>query len=231
MATKLGYSIRFDSKDIRDQGRVTRGVRGIRLRENDEVVDMIICEKDVEVLTVSEKGYGKKTFIEGNDPEHPIYRKQSRGGKGIINMKISPKTGNVVALKPVSDGDELILISENSQIIRIAVKSIRSIGRATQGVRLKKLDVGDRIVAVALILSSSIILDEVDETEENNKASNAKSTNSESKKEDKVELDENKVDEILKEFDEKYSDKLDKYETKGFSTTPPDEENNASEEN
>ncbi len=219
LGTKLGYAIRFSASEIREQGRVTRGVRGINLRENDEVVDLIICEPDVDILTVTEFGYGKRTTIEGDNPEHPVYRKQSRGGKGVINMKISEARGKVIALKDVRDEDELILISEKSQIIRIAVKDIRRTGRATQGVKLKRLAEDDRIVAVARILASTLKIEQ-EEASDGNATDKSKRENDVQNAED---FSEAKIDEQLKEFDEKYKEKLDKYETHGFQLGKGDE--------
>jgi len=223
LGTKLGYSIRFSTEGIREQGRVTRGVRGIRLRKEDEVVDMIIAVPGVDIMVVSENGYGKRTEIDGNDPEHPNYRKQSRGGKGVINMKVTPKTGKVVALKDVRDGDELMLISENSQIVRLAVKTIRCIGRATQGVRLKKLDEGDQIVAVARILASVIAIDD-ENNGENGDDEKADENIVKTEKKPKLDIDEDKADALLKEFDDEFDEKLSEYEIKGFSTTAADDD-------
>ncbi|MGE0431915.1 MAG: DNA gyrase subunit A [Planctomycetota bacterium] len=136
-------------RGIRTVGRVARGVRGIKLRDDDAVMDMVVVPHDTEgvaVLTVCALGYGKRTALDE-------YRCQSRGGKGIINIKANQRNGDVVALKPVVDNDELMLISEHGQLVRFVIdgESMREMGRNTQGVRLKKLDEGDRIVAVTRI--------------------------------------------------------------------------------
>ena len=136
-------------RGIRTVGRVARGVRGVKLGKDDVVMDMVVVPHETEgvaVLTVCGHGYGKRTELDQ-------YRSQSRGGKGIINIKTSQRNGDVVSLKPVIDGDELMLISEGGQLVRFVIdaESMRAMGRNTQGVRLKKLDEEDRIVAVTRI--------------------------------------------------------------------------------
>ena len=144
LGTKDGMAIRFDEKQARSMGRVSRGVRGIKLRKGDEVVDMIIPTLDSSLLTVCEKGYGKRTDLDD-------YRVQSRGGLGLINIKTSERNGKVVALKAVHDDDELMLITANGIIIRTGLDQLRSIGRNTQGVRLINLKGDDLLVAAEKI--------------------------------------------------------------------------------
>ncbi len=143
LGTRNGQCIRFPETDVRAMGRTAAGVRGIKLAEGDSVVDMVvISEQQGTLLTVTENGYGKRTEI-------GEYRVQSRGGKGIINIKVTEKTGPVVGTLWVTDVDELMLIGAKGNIIRISVKDIRTIGRSTQGVRLIQLSEGGRLAAVA----------------------------------------------------------------------------------
>lgn len=140
-----GNSIRFKESDVRSMGRRTRGVRGIRLGEDDFVVDMV-CSADENdtLLVVTENGYGKRTGLSA-------YRSQKRGGVGLTAIKRSTRNGAVVSAKLVSKSDELVLISSTGYITRMAVSDIRSIGRATQGVRLMTLQEGETLVDVAKI--------------------------------------------------------------------------------
>ena len=144
LGTRDGMAIRFDEQQARSMGRVSRGVHGIRLRSGDAVVDMVIAEEKASLLTVCEKGYGKRTSLDN-------YRSQNRGGVGLINIKTTDRNGKVVALKAVQFEDELMLITANGQIIRTGLDQIRPIGRNTQGVRLIKLREGDKLVAAAKI--------------------------------------------------------------------------------
>ncbi len=143
LATRKGFSIRFPETDARPMGRATRGVRGVALRKGDQVVAMEALSSDEEyILSVAENGIGKRTPVAD-------YRRQSRGGKGIINLKVSPKTGPVIGAKHVSEQDGLMLITQEGKIIRINVEGVRKSGRSTMGVKLMNLDTGDRLVAVA----------------------------------------------------------------------------------
>ncbi len=144
LGTRNGLAIRFNEQDVRTMGRVVRGVKGITLNSDDQVVDMVVASLGPSLLTVCEKGYGKKTDMDD-------YRMQKRGGKGLINIKTTDRNGKVVALKAVSDDDDLMLISANGIIIRTGLDELRDIGRNTQGVRLIRLDEGDKLVAVARI--------------------------------------------------------------------------------
>jgi len=149
LGTREGMTIRFDEGQVRSMGRASRGVKGINLRGGDSVVGMVIAEEKASLLTVCEKGYGKRTALEN-------YRPQSRGGIGLKNIKTSERNGKVVALKAVQNKDDLMLITANGIIIRTGLSEIRSIGRNTQGVRLIKLKPGDKFVAAEKIASEDI---------------------------------------------------------------------------
>ncbi len=142
LCTKDGMSIRFNEDDVRSMGRVAAGVRGIDLTDNDEVVGMAILEKNVkkDILSVTSAGYGKRTDADE-------YRVQSRGGKGIITMKATEKNGDIIGIKAVSDADDLMIISDKGQVVRIRVREISTMGRNTQGVRLLRLKEGEEVVA------------------------------------------------------------------------------------
>ncbi len=142
LATAKGYSIRFSEKDARPMGRATRGVRGISLRKDDRVVGMEILDEEGEILSMAERAVGKRTPV-------AQYRIQGRGGKGIINLKVSTKTGEVIGAKQVQADDGMMLITQVGKIIRINVEGVRVSSRSTQGVKLMDLDEGDRLVAVA----------------------------------------------------------------------------------
>src|SRR5687767_6965310 len=142
IGTRDGMSIRFAETDVRPMGRSAYGVRGISLREGDEVVAMEVLRPGGTMLTVTERGYGKRTELDE-------YRVQSRGGIGIINIQTSDRNGKVVGLAQVHDDDELMLITQQGKILRMASKDIRTIGRATQGVRLIDIEGDDRAVSIA----------------------------------------------------------------------------------
>ncbi|MBE3070634.1 MAG: DNA gyrase subunit A [Planctomycetes bacterium] len=146
LATRGGMAIRFKEGDVRSMGRGATGVRGIRLKKGDDVVGMALVDPHATLLTVCENGHGKRT-------DFGEYRIQSRGGQGIINIRTTERNGRVVAMMTVRDGDELMLITHVGQIMRIGVdaKSIRPIGRATQGIRIIRLNENDKLVAVARV--------------------------------------------------------------------------------
>ena len=148
LGTRDGMAIRFDEKQVRPMGRVSRGVKGIKLRPKDAVVDLVIAEESASLLTVCENGYGKRTDLQD-------YRPQSRGGIGLINIKTTERNGKVVALKAVRDDNELMLITANGIVIRTGLEEIRAIGRNTQGVRLIKIEEGDKLVAAEKILAEA----------------------------------------------------------------------------
>jgi len=142
LSTADGQSIRFKEEQVRPTGRGTFGVVGMRLDAGDKVVNMEILSLGADILTVAEGGYGKRT-------EMDEYRLQSRGGKGVITMKTTDKTGRVIGVQLVTEDDQLMMISNTGKIIRLRIKDIRVIGRNTQGVRLIELEEGERVVSVA----------------------------------------------------------------------------------
>ncbi len=144
LATRHGMSIRFHESDVREMGRATSGVKGIELGIEDRVIGMVVVRERAELLVVSENGIGKRSAL-GD------YRIQKRGGKGIITMQQTEKTGRLVALKDVLPDDELMMITKGGVIIRCPVQGIRVSGRNTQGVKLMNLDAGDLIIDVARI--------------------------------------------------------------------------------
>ncbi|MGA3080839.1 MAG: DNA gyrase C-terminal beta-propeller domain-containing protein, partial [Terracidiphilus sp.] len=149
LATHLGQAIRFDENDVRSMGRPAYGVRGIDLAKNDYVVGVAITPKQHEpgeyrILVVTEHGFGKRTDVDK-------YRLQSRGGKGVKNMTVTPRIGRVNTIQLVDDSSELMVISQFGKIIRIDTKTIRAAGRATQGVRLLNLEPEDKVAAAVII--------------------------------------------------------------------------------
>ncbi|OGP76653.1 MAG: DNA gyrase subunit A [Deltaproteobacteria bacterium RBG_16_64_85] len=142
LSTRHGMSIRFREEDVRAMGRAAVGVRGIDLEKGDAVVGMEILRPQGMLLTATENGFGKRTGIEE-------YRVQSRGGKGVITLKVTEKTGAIVGVAQVSEGDDVMLITDSGKIIRMAVDEIRVIGRNTQGVRLIGLQENERVASLA----------------------------------------------------------------------------------
>ena len=147
LGTSNGMAIRFNEADVREMGRTARGVRGIKLKGDDVVVDMVTTGKAPSLMTVCEKGFGKKTALDD-------YRTQGRGGSGLINIKCSERNGKVVALKAVNDDDDIMIISSRGIIMRMGLDALRDIGRNTQGVKLIKLNSDDNVVAVARVEKS-----------------------------------------------------------------------------
>ena len=145
IGTHDGMCIRFPHEDVREMGRQAYGVIGIRLDEGDYVVAMIVCasENDL-VLTVTEQGFGKRTNVDE-------YRVQGRGGKGIINVKTTAKNGKVVAVMPVQEDSDVLVMTANGKLIRVRSTDIRAVGRATQGVRLIHLDEPDQVTAATTL--------------------------------------------------------------------------------
>ncbi|OGJ89365.1 MAG: DNA gyrase subunit A [Candidatus Raymondbacteria bacterium RIFOXYA2_FULL_49_16] len=156
LGSKYGLAVHFNESNIRELGRNTRGVRGINLGKDDEVISMVVVRRDTTLLTVTEKGYGKRTPI-GD------YRVTNRGGKGIINLKITEKNGPVVSMCAVDDQNELMIISRNGIIIRISAADISNIGRATQGVRLINLGIDDKVIDVSRIIPETMADQAVEE--------------------------------------------------------------------
>ena len=145
LATRDGYAIHFNEEDVRPMGRTSHGVRGILLRPHDTVVSMDSCLDDTgEVLTVTDKGQGKRTDISE-------YRVQNRGGKGIINLKVTDKTGLIVGSKFITEKQEIMLISAAGIIIRMNAADISTYGRNAQGVKLMDLESGDKVAALAIV--------------------------------------------------------------------------------
>ena len=142
IGTRDGIAIRFPESDVRPMGRTAYGVRGITLREGDEVVAMEVVRPGSTLLTVTEHGYGKRTELDE-------YRVQSRGGVGIINIQTTERNGRVVGMASVHDEDQFMLITQQGKVLRTVARDIRTIGRATQGVRLIEIDADDRVVALA----------------------------------------------------------------------------------
>jgi DNA gyrase subunit A len=148
LITKDGMSLRFHEEQLRDQGRNTVGVWGIRPEKNDHVVASAIVNPTAMLLVAGENGIGKRTPFDD-------YRKQSRGGKGIITMKTGEKTGNVVGALTVTDADELMLITTKGQLVRTRVKEIRETGRNAMGVKLLTLREGEKLQAIAPVVSQA----------------------------------------------------------------------------
>jgi len=144
LGTREGQVIRFSEEEVRPIGRVGRGVQGIKLRPGNIVVGMEVLDPGATLLTVTENGYGKRTPTEE-------YRRQSRAGIGIITIKTDERNGKVVAMKQVSDEDELMLVSNRGKIIRIRAGEISIIGRNTKGVRLISLEKDEKVVSVARV--------------------------------------------------------------------------------
>jgi len=148
LANKKGRAIRFNENDVRDMGRNTAGVKGMTMGKDNELVDMVVIKNTHEatVLAISERGYGKRSLVED-------YREQSRGGKGVITLKVTKKTGELIALKEVSDKDDLMVITEGGKVIRMNCGDIRTMGRNTQGVRLMRLDGDQQIAAITRVVN------------------------------------------------------------------------------
>src|SRR5207249_5719469 len=145
IGTHDGMAIRFEHEDVREMGRQAYGVIGIRLDEGDYVVSMIASSSESDmVLSVTEGGFGKRTSVEE-------YRTQSRGGKGVINVKTTDKNGKVVAIMRIQEDTDILVMTANGKLIRVSSLDIRAVGRATQGVRLINLDEDDKVTAATLI--------------------------------------------------------------------------------
>lgn len=164
ISTSQGQAIRFHERDVRPMGRVARGVRGIRLRPNDQVIGMDIVEEGSSIFVISEFGYGKRTKI-------AQFTAHARGGVGIRSAVVNDKTGKLIGVKTLSGDDhqEVIVISSAGQTIRLGLKDISELGRATQGVRIMRLNEKDRVVSLALV--DKIDEDSVDVEEERKKDS------------------------------------------------------------
>ena len=142
LASKNGMSLKFPASQIRPQGRVTRGCRGINLKDGDEVMSMEVLFANEVIMTVTEKGYGKKTTQDE-------YRMGSRGNMGVLNIKASPKIGRVVGSVAVQEGTELMLITQRGKVIRLQSDQVRNTTRVTMGVRLINMEEDERVVSMA----------------------------------------------------------------------------------
>jgi DNA gyrase subunit A len=157
ISTSQGQAIRFHEKGARPMGRVSRGVRGIRLRPNDRVIGMDIVEEGSDIFVISKYGYGKRTKVSQFTPH-------ARGGVGIRSAIVNDKTGELVGVKTlVSDEQEVIIISQQGQTIRLGLDNIPALGRATQGVRIMRLNADDQVVSLALVDKTEEV--ELDEDE------------------------------------------------------------------
>ena len=154
LITHDGMSIRFSESDVRSMGRGAGGMKGITLEQGDEVVALAVVMPDATLLVAGENGIGKRTsFDEYLVQSESGARKQSRGGKGRITMKVGDKTGGVVGALAVKDADEIMLITSGGQMVRIPVQGIREAGRNTMGVKLVNLDPNDKLLAIAPVIS------------------------------------------------------------------------------
>ena len=147
IGTRDGKAIRFGEDDVRSMGRTVYGVRGIQLREGDEVVAMQVAKPGGTLLTVTEKGYAKNTLLDE-------YRVTGRGGLGVKNVEVTEKNGKVVAITQIHANEELLVMTEWGKILRTPAQEIRTVGRATQGVKLMDLEDEDKIVSVALVAAA-----------------------------------------------------------------------------
>lgn len=167
IGTHGGNAIRFDENDVRPMGRIARGVRGIKLEDDDYVVGISVCREDGEVLVVSENGFGKRTSLDE-------YKIQTRGGKGVTSYKISDKTGNVAGIHIVDDTNDIMLITSEGVIIRMDAADINTFGRVTKGVTMMRLDEGVKIVGVALTEHAESDEEITEESSEENKENSSK---------------------------------------------------------
>ena len=158
ISTSEGQAIRFHEKDARPMGRVSRGVRGIRLRAADKVIGMDIVEDGSSIFVISKYGYGKRTKVAQFTPH-------ARGGVGIRSAVVNKKTGDLIGVKTLGEhvDQEVIIISGQGQTIRLGIKEIPALGRATQGVRIMRLNEGDEVVSLALVEKA----EDIDEAEDN----------------------------------------------------------------
>ena len=147
MCSSSGKIIRFSETDCRSMGRVSQGVKGITIDDNEKIIGMEIIDDGVEILSVTQNGYGKRTCASQ-------YRKQTRGGKGILAMRLNDKNGEIIEIKPVSDKEDLMIITDRGQVIRTKISGISLLGRATQGVRIIRLKDDEKVVAVEKVMES-----------------------------------------------------------------------------
>jgi DNA gyrase subunit A len=153
ISTAQGQAIRFHEKNVRPMGRASRGVRGIRLRAGDEVIGMDVVQEGSSIFVISQHGYGKRTKV-------AQFMSHARGGVGIRSAVVNKKTGRLVSVKTLldnNDNQEVIIITSQGQTIRLGMKSISQLGRATQGVRIMRLNDGDEVVSLALVDINNVI--------------------------------------------------------------------------
>ena len=158
LVTYKGYAIRFACSEVRSMGRSARGVKGISLRKGDHVVAAVFLkggDTSTTIMSISENGYGKRT-------QSRLYKLQSRGGMGVINFRITNKTGDVVSAMPVTENDGLAMLTSNNKIVRIGVSEVSSTGRSTMGVKCVNLDGGARVVACDRIDNGGIVANSMD---------------------------------------------------------------------
>ena len=161
LLTAKGQAIRFNSDEVRSMGRASYGVAGIKIKEGDEVVSLQIvhkANKKETILSITDKGYGKRSLVED-------YRLTGRAGKGVINLKVTEKTGKVVKTVPILDKDQIIVTTTKGIAIKTSVKGIRVMGRATQGVRVIRLGVGDRVADIAKLQREEEVENEIEQAE------------------------------------------------------------------
>ena len=144
IATKLGMIIRFSEEEVRPMGRGAAGVKGIEVEEGDDVISADVVQEGLTILTVTDRGFGKRTPLEE-------YRLQGRGGKGIIDIKTGGRNGNVVAMLQVRDGDDILVVTTKGKMIRFHAADVSAQGRNTWGVRIIELDADDRVGSVARV--------------------------------------------------------------------------------
>ena len=160
LGTYEGKSIRFSENNIRPSGRKTMGVRGIRLSsKEDYLIGMLVVKREGTILVATEKGFGKRTDV-------IQYRTQTRGGKGVLTMRCTEKTGKMVSIMEVVDSDDLIVITDAGVLMRQPIAAIRTIGRVTQGVKLVKLDSGSSISSITRVISEETATEEVKDSED-----------------------------------------------------------------
>jgi DNA gyrase subunit A len=157
MATKGGKSIRFPESHVRAMGRTAAGVRGITLQRGDELVGMEILLPGATILTITERGYGKRTPLEA-------YRLQKRGGQGVITIRTTQRNGQVVGVAQVVDDDQVMLITDGGKVLRSPVSGISTMGRATQGVRVMALAPSEKLVSMARLAESDVAEPDAGET-------------------------------------------------------------------
>jgi DNA gyrase subunit A len=152
LCSTSGKIIRFEEEDCRPLGRVSQGVKGINIDDDEKIIGMEIIDDTVEILSVTQNGYGKRTIS-------AEYRTQARGGKGILAMKLTEKNGEIVQIKPVTNRDHLMVITDKGQVIRTTISSISLVGRNTQGVKLINLKADEKVVAIEKIVDPEEAID------------------------------------------------------------------------